>query len=526
MEDLSSKPETLPLFQSNSLFQSSLDNPVSELVAYVNLLLREGFQHETIDLEFSALYMLDFYKSQVDNGGHSQFVGNCGPRLEATIERATLGANLVGLPEFADLLSRCAQWCRDNPDQAALQNGFKHRAPELDVFDSELYALRMSKDNLNSLLGELPEQIAKHFAHRLIVPSSAEKVQNEFISETLKRYADVSAEEAVKAAIPILDPLVDWAVNCRFYRTQQEVRDDMSRRWDKNEPLELANFQKELRSRLRSTFFDRPKYELYVYNMRTCIWLANHPNRVAVPDEEWRDRVEAFGRANPAAQLVQAKRAHKALHEAVENEDRLCLATLLGTALKDPSEAKSRFFEHSDRKNSEDFECHILKLTDRRFFVVKQKGRTSLHTVRPNYLKKVASPAAKFLRKLGLLSGATTLKILLGMPEHKFGSLVANSKSDLALYPLVCDLFAPEAICEFWPAADPKEIGERRTKFERGLVLSFDHAQKSLRWRMETDDGPIIISATKDRVEVEGRLVRRVFTADELAARREALSQS
>lgn len=524
MNDLTSKPETLPLYQSESLFQGSLYNPVSELVAYVNLLLREGFQHETIDLEFSALYMLDFYKSQVGNGGHSQFVGNCGPKLEATIERATLGANLMGLPEFADLLSRCAQWCRDNPDEAKLQNGFKHRADALDALDSELYALKMSEDDLNRLLAELPEQIAKHFAQRLIVPSFAEKLKEEFVAEALKRFADESAENAVKAAFPILDPLVDWALECKLHRSEQGVRDDLSRWWGKNEPWEVANFEKELRRRVRSTFFERTKIELDVYYMRTCIWLANHPKRIAVPDEEWRTRVEVFGRANPVAQLEQAKRAHKELHEAVENEDRLCLAALLGKVLKDPSEAKSRSFDYSDPKNTEGSQRHILKVSDRSFFVVKQNGRTSLRTVRPNYFKKLVRPTVLWLRRHGLVSGPTMLNILTGMPERKPGALVASSKSDMALYPLIRDLYVPEAICEFWRAVDPKAIGERRTKFERGLVFGFDHAQKSLRWRMETDDGPIIISATKESVEVEGRSARSVFTKEELAARREALS--
>ena len=68
-------------------------------VGYVNDLIRGGVQTKDLPGAFLDLYALDFYYWQVCNGGHSQFVGNAGARLQADLDHAIRGAALIGMPD-------------------------------------------------------------------------------------------------------------------------------------------------------------------------------------------------------------------------------------------------------------------------------------------------------------------------------------------------------------------------------------------------------------------------------------------
>ncbi len=98
-------------------------------------------QYADFELEAAVLgiYLADYYLAQVNNGGHSQFVGNSGHRLAANIDHALLGLKTIGAQEQYSTLADLKTWVASNLEEAAVQDGFGTRANELDVLDTRFY---------------------------------------------------------------------------------------------------------------------------------------------------------------------------------------------------------------------------------------------------------------------------------------------------------------------------------------------------------------------------------------------------
>jgi len=109
-------------------------------VGYVNDLIRGGVQTKDLPGAFLDLYALDFYYWQVCNGGHSQFVGNAGARLQADLDHAIRGAALIGMPDLAQLMEDCRDWCDANLDERDRQDGSANRASALDALDDRFFS--------------------------------------------------------------------------------------------------------------------------------------------------------------------------------------------------------------------------------------------------------------------------------------------------------------------------------------------------------------------------------------------------
>lgn len=108
-------------------------------VGFVNDLIRGGVQAKDLPGAFLDLYALDFYYWQVCNGGHSQFVGNSGARLQADLDHAIRGAALIGMPDLAQLLEDCRDWCDANLDERDRQDGSANRASALNALDDRFF---------------------------------------------------------------------------------------------------------------------------------------------------------------------------------------------------------------------------------------------------------------------------------------------------------------------------------------------------------------------------------------------------
>jgi Domain of unknown function (DUF4375) len=94
--------------------------------------------HE-LPAEVLGIYCADYYLAQVNNGGHSQFVGNSGQSLAANIEYALPGLKAIGAEEQYRTLADLKDWITANPEEATAQNGFSSRATDLETLDTRFF---------------------------------------------------------------------------------------------------------------------------------------------------------------------------------------------------------------------------------------------------------------------------------------------------------------------------------------------------------------------------------------------------
>src|SRR5262249_2730054 len=110
------------------------------IVAFVNH-VRAASQYADHELppEVLGIYCADSYLAQVNNGGHSQFVGNSGQSLAANIRYALPGLKTIGAEAQYRTLADLKDWITANPKEAAAQNGFSSRAADLETLDTRFY---------------------------------------------------------------------------------------------------------------------------------------------------------------------------------------------------------------------------------------------------------------------------------------------------------------------------------------------------------------------------------------------------
>jgi len=120
---------------------------ISTVVNFVNHLLTNGFYRlKELPPHLVQLYHAEFYVAQIDNGGHSQFVHNCGAQAQFIFANAEAGLAAMGAAGQASLMRELAAWTAANPDSAAAQTGFKGgRDPALDKLD-EAFSREQAKN--------------------------------------------------------------------------------------------------------------------------------------------------------------------------------------------------------------------------------------------------------------------------------------------------------------------------------------------------------------------------------------------
>lgn len=111
------------------------------VVEYVNEIQRAGVYHgRELPAVAMQAYHADFYLAQVNNGGHSQFIGNTGvAMLPTTSGDALAGLKAMGASPQHQILQEMMDWVQANPGEAALQDGSETRAAALNALDTRFY---------------------------------------------------------------------------------------------------------------------------------------------------------------------------------------------------------------------------------------------------------------------------------------------------------------------------------------------------------------------------------------------------
>ncbi len=112
------------------------------------------------DIAFSpnllALEDLKRWTGEVDNGGHSQFLGNKRERAAPMLRRIAGLLRNSGAERYASIAERAADWILENPAEAACQTGFGDRiAKALEALDQEYREIGGTKPLAAGVLGWL-----------------------------------------------------------------------------------------------------------------------------------------------------------------------------------------------------------------------------------------------------------------------------------------------------------------------------------------------------------------------------------
>lgn len=111
------------------------------VVDYVNEIQRVGiYSGRELPAVAMQAYHADYYLAQVNNGGHSQFIGNTGvAMLPTTCGDALAGLKAMGASVQHQILQEMMAWVEELPGEAAQQNGFEMRAAVLNALDTRFY---------------------------------------------------------------------------------------------------------------------------------------------------------------------------------------------------------------------------------------------------------------------------------------------------------------------------------------------------------------------------------------------------
>ncbi|WP_445220385.1 DUF4375 domain-containing protein [Bradyrhizobium sp. Pa8] len=117
------------------------DSLTGAVVDYVNQIQRAGvYTRRELPAVAMQAYHADYYLAQVNNGGHSQFIGNTGvAMLPTTSGDALAGLKAMGASAQHQILQEMIAWVEEHPSEAAQQNGFENRPAALNALDSRFY---------------------------------------------------------------------------------------------------------------------------------------------------------------------------------------------------------------------------------------------------------------------------------------------------------------------------------------------------------------------------------------------------
>ena len=127
--------KSFPIILASGDVNIDISGIIGAFVSYLNDIIACGVARSALPCEFFDLYALDFYYSQVCNGGHCQFVGNSGGMLDANVDHALRASGMLAMPVIGQLLTDCREWSDANPEERDRLAGWDHRPDALELLD-------------------------------------------------------------------------------------------------------------------------------------------------------------------------------------------------------------------------------------------------------------------------------------------------------------------------------------------------------------------------------------------------------
>lgn len=504
---------SLPLVISETAPHEQTHGPIGGLVRYVRQLFEAGYSPKTLLNEYSDLYHLDYYVAQVKNGGNSQFIHNSFDLLEQNLEGAARGARTIGLPELANIVDRCAEFCRQNPEEASIQDGADNRAPELEVLDDELYELKFSEEERAEYFASLPEDTAALLRAKLELPPNLEKVATAVEDAVMERIDTKTLEAAVREGLRCAEAAfahkarVTWGP-LPAERLEKLIQIDI----DQVVTLIKITIDNRRKGRQKRSVFEIVKEHfsepdpdhLSRYFIHSFTWITCHPNLMLVPEDEITSTIEKVVAASPFALAEQAERAHikkaddlEELTNAIPDDKKFALAIALASVQQTTNTGP--FFtslQNTLDHNSRYLAAFLIETTIGEMCLFQTEDTVSLFEVRNSIAHKIWFKFLSYLRRKDILDAAEAFKLSKKIPTKKPGKLLARAKILSGFPQLFKDLRLPEAVL-LWTDHKEKDVG-----FHWGVLDEYNLEHRFVTWRFKVEERVFIAKANPGGVHL------------------------
>ena len=165
---------------------------VAANVRFLNALMGQGtYRPDELPINAMRSYHIDYYMTQVNNGGHGQFVGNSGWG-EQTIRNISAGLRAMGAGPYTDIFDDLRRLMERDPDRAnriAAGGRFGEIDPAIKVLDDRFFTLNRTNplsDTNARWLRSLPELCIipdKDYPRRLETLVDANLMRQQRLSE-------------------------------------------------------------------------------------------------------------------------------------------------------------------------------------------------------------------------------------------------------------------------------------------------------------------------------------------------------
>ncbi len=178
---------------------------VSANIRFLNALMDQGtFRHEELPINAMRSYHIDYYMTQVNNGGHGQFVTNS-RWGEQTIRNISAGLRAMGAGPYTDIFDDLRRLIEGDPDRAsriAAGGGLGELDPVIKTLDDRFFTLNRANplSAINARwLRSLPEL-------RVVPDHDFPKRVDALVESNLLRQQRLAERNSSSLDLALLDP--------------------------------------------------------------------------------------------------------------------------------------------------------------------------------------------------------------------------------------------------------------------------------------------------------------------------------
>ena len=186
----------LPIVVQQSEYDRGGADLVYGLVRYVNLMMEDGSYDPTqIPAQAMQSYHTDLYLAQVNNGGHSQFIGNLlGPHFDDTIRNIRAGLQDIQSQGHIQIFTEFLKWMQENPRLVPELTGCGDIPEALNALDTRFYGLSKTQN-----LSDLNAKWIDSWKELRVVPDQAYKSEMQKLFDSNPSQAANDRVRAIRA---------------------------------------------------------------------------------------------------------------------------------------------------------------------------------------------------------------------------------------------------------------------------------------------------------------------------------------
>ncbi len=142
----------LPIIVQQEEYDRGGADLVYAIVRYMNLMMEDGcYDPSQMPPHAMQSYHTDLYLAQVNNGGHSQFIGNGkGPHFNETVRNIHIALQAIGSQSYIKIFGEFLTWMKQNGRLAAQQTGFGDIPAALQDLDKRFFSTAQGLADLNA----------------------------------------------------------------------------------------------------------------------------------------------------------------------------------------------------------------------------------------------------------------------------------------------------------------------------------------------------------------------------------------